>query len=108
MTTLLIAIRDADEETKRRAVDALHDAGLTVAQAQLANAPALDVLHDQAASDKHPAGPLKWAAVALFLAVAVLLVAWIWAGEWRYGATAGVALVAAVVTLGLSLRDETP
>ncbi|MDG9703796.1 hypothetical protein [Streptomyces sp. DH37] len=108
MTTLIIAIRDADQETKRRAVDALHDAGLTIAEAQLTSGPVVLEKHGQDDTGEHPAGPLKWVAALLFLAVPALLVGWIWAGEWRYGATAGVALLAAFMVLGLSLagRDQ--
>ncbi|MDH2424758.1 hypothetical protein [Sphaerisporangium sp. TRM90804] len=55
--------------------------------------------------------PIAWmknVSIALFLGVAVMLIAWIWLGDWRWGATAGVAFCAGIVFLGLSLSQGKP
>ncbi|MFI0418915.1 MULTISPECIES: hypothetical protein [Spongiactinospora] len=59
-------------------------------------------------STRQPTGWMKNVAIALFAAVAAMLIAWIWLGDWRWGATAGVVFVVAFVFLSLSIQDRTP
>jgi hypothetical protein len=53
--------------------------------------------------------PQGWRAAVgtgLFVAAALMLLAWIWQGDWRWGATAGVAVVAALAFLGPSMQPR--
>jgi hypothetical protein len=57
------------------------------------------------ASSSQPTGWMKNIAITLFIAVAAMLIAWIWLGDWRWGATSGVVFIAAFVLLGLSISQ---
>lgn len=57
------------------------------------------------ASTSQPVDWMKNLSIALFVAVAAMLIAWIWLGDWRWGATSGVVFVAAFVFLGLSISQ---
>jgi len=57
------------------------------------------------ASASQPVGWMKNVSIVLFAAVAAMLIAWIWLGDWRWGATSGVVFVAAFVFLGLSISQ---
>lgn len=105
MSTLNIRVEGADEETKRRAVEALSADGISVDRAWL-DEGATDAVPPGAAvgrADEAPSphGWAKWVSIALFSGFIALLIAWIWAGDGRLGGTAAVVfLVAGVFFLG--------
>ena len=105
MNMLTITVYDATEAIRQRAVEALSAAGIAVDRALLEEGPSDEVpppaetpAPDAAAdTDPHPHGWPLWVANILFAGVFAMLVAWIWLGDWRAGATAGLAFVIACV-----------
>jgi ABC-type transport system involved in cytochrome bd biosynthesis fused ATPase/permease subunit len=110
MSSLNIRVDGASEETKRRAVEALSTAGISVARAWLDEEPTDAVPSGSAATaasgqaDEQPHKWAMWVSIALFVAVPVLIISWIWSGDWRFGVTAVVVLPLAFLFLGLSLE----
>lgn len=51
-------------------------------------------------------GPGAWAAALLALAAVGMLGAWVWTGQWQWGPSAVLALLVALVALGLSIKDN--
>lgn len=91
-TTLRITVTDATEAQHSAIVQALRDAGLPPRQWSVT-----------ARGEATPSGPALWVAIILLAAAVVMLLAWIWAGEWRWGATAPFPLLAGIVSFGVSL-----
>ncbi|MFF3936701.1 hypothetical protein [Streptomyces phaeofaciens] len=69
-----------EQEEREEPVDAVPSGGAApVAPAQADDGP-------------HPQGWAKWVSLVLFAAIPVLVIAWIWSGDWRFGVTAAFVL----------------
>ncbi len=55
---------------------------------------------------EQPAGWKRNVSIVLWLVVAGMILAWIWLGDWRWGATAGLLSVFAFVLFGLSFSES--
>ncbi|MEU1875801.1 hypothetical protein ABZ470_00690 [Streptosporangium sp. NPDC020072] len=97
MTTLRITVTDVTDDQYGAVVQALRDAGLPPSQWSV-----------RTQAEVTPSGPAMWLALALFAMAVAMLLAWIWAGEWRWGATAVFPLLAGVISLGASLSRGNP
>ncbi|GGX76522.1 hypothetical protein [Streptomyces fructofermentans] len=99
MASFHIRVDDADEETGRRALEALAAAGIGVDRAWLDDGPADAVPPPDSPgsgpgrTEEPPAphGWPMWVSLALLTACFALVVLWIWSGDWRFAVTAGVA-----------------
>ncbi|MFF4993440.1 hypothetical protein ACFY19_40140 [Streptosporangium saharense] len=91
-TTLRITVTDATDDQYSAVVQALRDAGLPPRQWSV-----------RTQNEASPSGPAMWVALVLFAVAVAMLLAWIWAGEWRWGVTAVFPLLAGVISLGMSL-----
>lgn len=89
-TTLCITLTNITPTQHGAAIQAMRDAGIE--QAQM-------VVSEEAGARSRTA--TRAAALLAFGAVAALL-AWVWTGEWRWGPTAGLALVVALGCLGFA------
>lgn len=85
-TTLRITTEDVTPEQHSAIVQSLRDAGIRQDQINMST------------TEDDPHGWLLWLSALLALAMVALLLAWIWVGDGRYGATAGVILPVALGT----------
>ncbi|MFJ8108307.1 hypothetical protein [Streptomyces sp. NPDC096132] len=100
MSSLNIRVDGAGEDTKRRAVEALSAAGISVDRVWLDEEPtdavpsgtAATAAADWADEAPHPSGWAMWVSIVLFFAIPCLIIAWIWSGDWRFGVTAAFVL----------------
>ena len=91
MSTLRIRVEKATRDQHSAIVQALRDAGVRQ-----------DQMSVQEGTGK-ASGPALWIAVVLFVAAAATVLAWIWVGDWRWGMSALLAVVAGFISLGLSI-----
>ncbi|MEV7013317.1 hypothetical protein [Streptosporangium sp. NPDC051022] len=95
MTTLRITVTDVTEDQYSAVVQALRDAGLPPSQWSIKTQEA----------EANPSGPALWVALVLFAVAIAMLLAWIWAGEWRLGITALFPFVVGFISFGLSISN---
>ncbi|QBI53448.1 hypothetical protein [Streptomonospora litoralis] len=96
-TRLHVTVDQVDEPLHGAIVQALRDAG--VRQDQL-------TIRTGDEDDPAPRGLPAYIAAALAVATAALLLAWIWTGDARWGATAGVTIACSLIAFFVSFTGS--
>lgn len=91
MKTLRIRADKVNPEQHSALVQALRDAGIRQEQLTIREGTG------------QASGPALYLAAASALAAVGMLGAWVWAGDWRWGLTAALALGVGFVAFGLSI-----
>lgn len=107
MSTLWLAIANAREDDRARAVDALHDAGLEVGRAWMDNEPTATATTPEPEPDQEGADPVG---ITFFIGVATIfltLAIWLFTlGGWWIAGTLACAIITLIAATGAAACSQ--